>query len=264
VTGSSNAFTVYAFRSDDFNASNLNSGIWTFTDPVGGASIMLTGTNTANARLAISVPAGVSHDLYTGKNTAPRILQSCPNADFTLNVKFDSPVSQAYQVQGVIVQSSVTALLRFDFSSDGTSTKVFAASAANGFATAPVVQIPFTTVAPNGIVPLYMRIVRNGNVWTLLTSTNGTSFSQAGSFTLPLTVTRIGAFAGNAGPIVPAHTALVDYFFDAALPVSAEDGGAVVDTLPPLVYDLNSVAGSTDIRVTWRTDERAKSRFEYG
>ena len=264
ATGSSNPFAVIAFRSDDFNASNLNTGMWTFTDPLGDAAIMLTGTKTANARLAISVAAGVSHDLYTGKNTAPRVLQACANADFTLNVKFDSPLSAAYQVQGVLVQGSANALIRFDFSSDGTATKAFAASTTNGFATEPAIQIPFITVAPNNVAPLYMRIVRSGNTWTMLSSTNGTTFLTTGSFSLPFTVSQIGAFAANAGTSIPAHTALVDHFFDAALPISAEDGGTVVDSLPPLLYDLNSIAGGTDIRVTWRTDERSRTRFEYG
>ncbi len=264
VTGSSNAFTVFAFRSDDFNASNVNTGFWTITDPLGDARVMLMGTRTANARIALSVPAGISHDLYSGKNTAPRVLQSCANADFTLNVKFDSPVSQPYQVQGVLVQGNATTLLRFDLSSDGTATKAFAASTTDGFATAPAIQIPFVSVAPNNVAPLYMRIVRTGSTWTMLTSTNGTSFSAIGSFSLPMTVSQIGMFVANAGTSVPAHTALVDYFFDAALPIAAEDGGTVVDSLPPLLYDLMSVAGGTDIRVTWRTDERAKSRFDYG
>lgn len=264
VTGSSNVFTVFAFRSDDFNASNLNTGIWTISDPVGDASVTLMGTRTSNARLALSVPAGVSHDLYTGKNTAPRVLQSCANADFTLNVKFDSPVSQPYQVQGVVVQENASTLLRFDLSSDGTATKAFAASTANGFATDPIVQIPFITVAPNNVAPLYLRIVRSGTTWTMLTSTNGTNFATIGSFSLPMSVSQIGAFVANAGTSIPAHTALVDYFFDASLPIAAEDAGTVVDSLPPLLYDLSSVAGGTDIRVTWRTDERSKSRFDYG
>jgi hypothetical protein len=95
-------------------------------------------------------------------------------------------------------------------------------------------------------------------------STDGTAFATAGSFSLTLAVSQIGAFAANAGISIPAHTALIDYFFDAALPVAAEDGGTVVDSLPPLLYDLNSIAGGTDIRVTWQTDERSRSRFDYG
>ncbi len=264
ATGTSNTFPVIAFRSDDFNASNLNTGIWTFSDPVGDATLLLGGTKTANARLQLSVPAGVPHDLFTGRNTAPRIMQPAADADFTLDVKFDSPVSRAFQVQGVIVQQSPTVLIRFDFSSDGTATKAYAGSTANGFATDPVPRIPLTTIAPNNVAPLYMRIQRSGSTWTMLYSGDGTGYTQAGSFSLALTVTQVGAFVANAGTIIPAHTALFDYFFDGASPVAPEDGGTVADSLPPLVYDLLSVAGGNQIRVTWKTDERSKSRFDYG
>ena len=263
-SGTSAVFPVVAFRSDDFNAFNLNTGIWTFSDPLGDATLLLTGTKTANARLSLSVPAGIPHDLYTGRNTAPRILQAASNADFTLDIKFDSPVSQAYQLQGVLVQQSASVLLRFDFSSDGTSTKVYAGSTSDGFATDPVTRIPLTAIAGNNIAPLYMRILRSGNTWTMLYSTNGTNFSSAGSFDHVLAVTQVGAFAGNAGAAIPAHTALFDYFFDAVQPSVPEDGGIVADSIPPLVYDLQSVAGGTNVRLTWKTDERAKSRLDYG
>lgn len=263
-SGTSNAFPVVSFRSDDFNAFNLNPGFWTFSDPLGDATLLLTGTKTANARLSLSVPAGVRHDLFTGRNSAPRLLQPASNTDFTLEVKFDSPVSQAYQLQGVLIQQSPLVVLRFDFSSDGTATKAFAASTTNGFATDPVTQIPLTTVAGNNVAPLYMRIQRSGGTWTMFTSTNGTSYSPVGSFSYALTVSQVGAFAANGGSTIPAHTALIDYFFDTILPIAPEDGGAVADSVPPLVYNLLSVAGGNDIRVTWKTDERSKSRFDYG
>ena len=264
ATGSSNTIPVVAFRSDDFNASNLNTAIWTFSDPLGDATLLLGGTKTSNAGLLLSVPEGVSHDLFTGRNTAPRILQPATNADFTLDVKFDSPVSQPFQVQGVIVQQSPTVLIRFDFSSDGRATKAYAGSTSNGFTTDPVQRIPLTTIAANNVAPLYMRIQRAGSTWTMLYSENGTSFTQAGSFSYALTVSHVGAFVANAGPAVPAHTAIIDYFFDGAAPIVPEDGGTVADSLAPLIYDLLSVAGGTDIRVTWKTDERSKSRFDYG
>lgn len=263
-SGTSAVFPVTAFRSDDFNAYNLNTAFWTFTDPIGDATLQLSGTKTPNARLALSVPAGVPHDLYAGRNTAPRVMQPAANSDFTLDVKFDSPVSQAYQLQGVIIQQSPTVLLRFDLSSDGIATMAYAGSTADGFTTEPVTQIPLTAIAGNGIAPLYLRIQRSGNTWTMQYSINGTTYLSAGSFSYALTVTQAGLFAANGGATIPAHTALVDYFFDAAQPITPEDGGTVVDSLPPLVYGLTSIAGGTDIRITWKTDERAKTRFEYG
>jgi hypothetical protein len=162
------------------------------------------------------------------------------------------------------VQQSASTFLRFDFSSDGSATKAYAASTTDGFATPPVTQIPLTTIAPNNIAPLYMRVARVGNTWTLYSSTNGSTFTVVGSFSFALTVTQAGLFAGNGGTSVPAHTAMVDYFFDMVNPIASEDGGAVVDSLSPLVYDLKSIAGGTAIKVTWKTDERARSRLDYG
>jgi hypothetical protein len=263
-TGTSNGFAVVAFMSDDFNAGNVNTRFWTFSDPLGDAVISLKGTGTTNARLSLELPAGVAHDLFTGKNLAPRLMQPAANVDFTLEVKFDSPVSQVYQIQGVLVQQSASTLLRFDLSSDGTSTNAYAASTMDGFATAPVTQIPLTAVAPNNVSPLYMRVSRVGNVWNMYSSTNGTSYSLVGSFTFALTVGQAGLFAGNGGTSVPGHVALVDYFFDTASPIAPEDGVAAIDSLPPLVYDMLSIAGGTAIKVSWKTDERSKSRLQYG
>ena len=47
-----------ALTSDEFNAPTLNSGLWTFVDPVGDSS---AGANGSQA--LISVPAGSGHDL---------------------------------------------------------------------------------------------------------------------------------------------------------------------------------------------------------
>jgi regulation of enolase protein 1 (concanavalin A-like superfamily) len=261
--GTNGVTAATAFKSDDFNAYNLNTRIWTFSDPIGDATLLLTGTKTTNACLSIFLPAGVTHDLYTQNNTAPRILQPTSNTDFTIEVKFNSAVSQAYQLQGVLIQASPTTLLRFDFSSDGTQTMAFAASTTDGFATPPTVQIPLTGVAANNTAPLYMRVQRVGSTWTMLYSTGGIAFTVAGSFTFVLTVSQVGLFAANGGTSIPSHTVLVDYFFNTAAPISPEDGSTVVDSLPPLVYDLQSVAGATDIKVTWKTDERSKTRFDY-
>jgi hypothetical protein len=264
ATGTSASFTVGAFMSDDFNARNINKRIWTISDPLGDAVFTTAGTGTSDARLAMLLPAGVTHDLYTGKNTVPRLMQPSSNVDFTLEVKYDSPLSQGYQIQGVLVQETENSLLRFDLSSDGTATKAYAASTSDGFATPPVTQIPLSTVAANNVAPLYMRVNRTGDTWTMYTSINGTSYSQVGSFSYTLDVTQAGLFAGNGGPTVPLHNALVDYFVEKAAPLSTEDGATVVDSLPPLLYDLTSIAGGTAIKVTWKTDERATTRLDYG
>ncbi|MCC6396391.1 MAG: hypothetical protein IT282_05190, partial [Bacteroidetes bacterium] len=261
---SAQSVAAAACRSDDFNANNLHSGIWTFTDPLGNSALTLNGTGTSEAALALSLPAGVAHDLYTGKNYAPRVLQPCANTDFELEVKFDSPLSQLFQIQGILIQGDPNTLLRFDFSSDGASTNAYAASTSDGFATAPENRIALNPIAPNDVAPLYMRVSRTGNSWSMYSSTNGTTYTLIGTFTFAMTVTQAGLFAGNGGPSVPAHTALFDYFLDRAAPIDPEDGRPVVDTLPPLAYNVASITGGTAMRVSWRTDERARSRLQYG
>ena len=256
---------VASFTSDDFNTYNLKRSIWTFTDPLGDATLTMTGTGTGNARLSLAIPGGRAHDLWAGVNTAPRILQPATNTDFVLLTRFDSGVSLAYQLQGVLVQQDVNTLIRFDLSSHGSNTYLFAASTADGFATVPAVQIRDTLVTTNNVAPMYLRIKRTGNNWEVSTSLDGSTFTTWGTFTLAMTVTQTGLFASNAGAIPPAFTMLVDFFFDNATPVNPEDPpGTVTDVLSPLIYNLSSISGGTAMRVMWKTDERTKSRIEYG
>jgi regulation of enolase protein 1 (concanavalin A-like superfamily) len=264
VTGTSNSFKVVAFTSDDFDATNLQTGTWTFSDPLGDATLAFQGTGTADARLSLSVPAEVNHDLYTGNNSAPRILQPAANGDFTIQVKFDSPVSYVYEVQGVIVQQDANNLMRFDFSSNGSYTKAFSATTTDGFATAPTHQIEAVTIAPNATSPMWMRVTRSGNSWTMAYSTDGSAFSTVATYTYALTVAEVGLFVANGGPTPPNFTMIADYFFDAADPVSPEDGSVHADVLPPLVYNVSSIAGGAAIQVNWKTDERSTTRIEYG
>ena len=59
--------------SDDFHACELDS-IWTFVDPRGDASAYaLDGSYTDDARLALTVPGGVIHELWNARHhRAPR------------------------------------------------------------------------------------------------------------------------------------------------------------------------------------------------
>jgi chitodextrinase len=186
--------------SDNFDGA-LDTTVWAFNDPVGDSSVTTTGT-----QLAISVPAGTSHDLWRNANDAPRVVQSVADADFEVTVKFDSAVTQKYQLQGIVVEQDNGNLLRFDFYSDGRDTRLFAASFSNG---SPNARANFAIA---GGVPLYMRIKREGDLWTQSYSFDGINWLDGASFTYALNVTTAGVFAGNAGGSPPAHTALVDYF----------------------------------------------------
>jgi hypothetical protein len=66
--------------------------------------------------------------------------------------------------------------------------------------------------------PFYMRVKRVGSQWTGSYSANGSTWTQAVTFSQAITVASIGPWAGNAGSPAPAFNALVDYFFNTASP----------------------------------------------
>jgi len=217
--------------SDDFDDSVLNSVLWTQIDPVGDATLSMTGT-----QLTISVPAGTSHDIWTSGSNAPRIMQAVSDADFTVEVKFDSVPSEAYQLQGLLVEADSDTFLRFDFYSNGSTLKVFAASFTDG---SPDIQIN-QTISPGS--PIYMQIERQGDQWTQSYSYDGTNWISAVNFSFVLPVSSVGVFVGNAGGSAPAFTGVIDYIHNATAPalstldVTATPGGSVAVNPDQAVY----------------------------
>ena len=234
--------------SDAFNGASLNTSVWNWVDPVGNSNYTMTGS-----QLAISVPQGSSHDLWTNANQAPRVLQPANNTDFELEAKFDSTVASRYQLQGIVVEGSNNRLVRFDFYHEGTNTRIHAATLTNGTATKQIRTIIF------GGAPLYMRVVREGNLWTQYYSYDGANWTLAGTFSYTLEVTAAGVFGGNAGPS-PAYTALVDYFTIDGLPPGSGGG----DVTPPVISNVQAVVTDTTATISWNTDEPASSGVDYG
>jgi hypothetical protein len=205
--------------SDDFSAPAINSGLWTLRNPAGDATFSLTGTYTADARLAIDIPAGNAHEPWTGGNGAVRAVQPAGSGNFEVETKFDAPLTVRYQMQGVEVLHHDSTYMRFEFFSDGTSTRAFVATLVDNIPTTRLNVV----VGPQGIAPLSMRIRRVGDGWTMLYSRDGAVWTVATTFTYALNATGIGPYAGNAGIPAPAFTGLVDYFFNTALPIVPED-----------------------------------------
>jgi len=208
--------------SDDFNACSLNTALWTWVNPRGDATWVMTGTHTQHAWISISVPGGISHTLWTDGAFAPRIMQPANDVDFDVEVKFESAVTQKYQTQGIMVEAGGDRFLRFEFFSDGVTTRVFAA----GFASGSVTTYKNSPIS--GGAPLYMRVRRAGNQWTQFYSADGLIWTTGANFSRSFTVTAVGVYAGNDGTSsnnAPAHTGLVDYFFNVASPVILEDEG---------------------------------------
>ena len=233
--------------SDGFDGSGLGS-MWSFVDPVGDSSVGVSG-----GRLSISVPAGTAHNLWTGSNDAPRLLQDAPDTDFEVIAKFDSTVSAKYQMQGLLAVADLNNLVRTDVYHDGTTTRVFAARMTNGSAT-PVVS----TSIPDG-APVWLKLARTSNTWTLSYSFDGSAWSTAGSFSHTLAVTQVGVWAGNHTPS-PAFTANVDYFLNPADPIDPP----APDTTPPVISNVDVAASVDTATVTWTTDEPATSAVASG
>ncbi|MFQ5655300.1 MAG: hypothetical protein ACE5GW_11295, partial [Planctomycetota bacterium] len=83
-------------------------------------------------------------------------------------------------------------------------------------------------IAGGSPFPLYMRVKREGNLWTQSWSLDGASWSTNTTFSFPLTASAIGPYAGNFHSTgnAPAFTSQIDYLFNTASPIVPEDGGA--------------------------------------
>lgn len=203
--------------SDDFNACALNTGLWTFVNPVGDGTYQMTGT-----QLRLNVPANVSHNIWLEGNRSVRVMQPTQNDDFEIIAKFESVVTARYQMQGILVEQDSQNFLRFEVYHDGSSAQLYAARFQNGSPRAVIFGVPL----PN--TPPYLRVTRVGSQWSFSYSNNGTDWISGGSFVFDMNVARSGIYGANHGTPptrpAPAHTAVVDYFFNSASPIVPEDG----------------------------------------
>jgi regulation of enolase protein 1 (concanavalin A-like superfamily) len=185
--------------SDEFSTASLGSH-WSWFDPVADGTRLATGSHAQ-----LSVPQGVSHDLWTGRLRAPRLLQATSDTDFEVAVKIDSPVTSAYQFQGLVVQEDADDLIRFEVHHDGGSPRLFVATITGGQASERR-----NVAAPAG-APYWLRVGREGDSWTFEASGDGITWSTVSTFTHDLSVSQVGVFVGNHTP-APQHTASFDYF----------------------------------------------------
>ncbi len=206
--------------SDDFNSCALNTGLWTFVNPVGDGSYSVNGT-----QLLLNVPADVSHNIWTEGNRSVRVMQPTQNVDFEIVTKFESLVTQRYQMQGILVEQDSQNFLRFEVHHDGSGVKLYAARFLNGNPRAVIAGVPLAGT------PAYLRVTRVGSLWSFSYSDDGDTWVAGGSFNFSITVTKSGVFGANHGtpPLrpAPAHMAIVDYFFNSAAPIVPEDGNTL-------------------------------------
>ncbi|QDT63860.1 Ig-like domain-containing protein [Calycomorphotria hydatis] len=185
---------------DNFTTADLDTNVWTFVDPLGDSSIRMTGSAAE-----ISVVAGQSHDLWTGRLWSPRILRNVENTDIEVEARFTSLPSTKYQLQGLVAQQDSGNLVRFDIYHDGSTARLFAATFQNGSAH----KVASTPLAVNG--PITLKLSRTGDLWTASYSTDGQSWQNFTTFNHALNLTTVGPFVGNHGDNSPAFTGIIDY-----------------------------------------------------
>ncbi|MCB8935213.1 MAG: InlB B-repeat-containing protein [Candidatus Promineofilum sp.] len=220
---------------DQFDTCALDAKWGQPNNPLGDGTFKVNGTH-----LLITVPEGPTHNVWSDGNNAPRVMQAADNVDFEYVVKFDSAVTQTAQMQGIIVEQDAQNFARFDFEYNE-GLKIYAATFADGAARKRI----SLDINPPGAS--YLRVSRVGVRWFVAYSTNGTDWTEAGTFNnYVLNVKKAGVFAGNVaskGNPAPAHTAVVDYFYNTAQGSLPADrpllditvvGTGSVSTNPPL------------------------------
>ncbi len=197
--------------SDDFSQASLQTGLWTFENPFGDATVAMTGT-----QVEIAIPATPNdHDAWTSSNTMPRLMQTVTDDDFEVIAKLESVVDQDIQMQGLLIEETPLDFIRVELHQVGGNQRIFVAAVFGGAATVHASTSVFMAD------PMWLRVNRFGTAWDVDYSYDGASWLDAANFTRAMTLSRVGIHAGSSPDV--AHTARFDYFFDTAAPISPED-----------------------------------------
>ncbi|RAH95911.1 hypothetical protein DLJ53_33705 [Acuticoccus sediminis] len=210
--------------SDDFAAGTLDP-VWRIEGPAGTSAAV--GFAAADGFLEL-VTADGDHDVW-GENNSARALQAMANVNFTVEACFLSTPTEAFQIQGILVEQDADTYLRFDTFSNGSTLYAYAAVIRDGVP-AKKINVALSDPAP------YLRVERQGDLWIFSTATDGNTWTEVGRFTAAITVTAAGPFAGNVGD-ADGFTARVDYVEFANDPIADEDGTYVPPPLPPVATD---------------------------
>ena len=256
---------------DEFNAATLDTDLWSFINPLNDATLSMTGS-----QVSIAIPAGSSHFTWSGINTIPRIMQDAEDGNFELEAEFDSSVTVGYQMQGLRIEQDLNNSLSVQFNHNGATSVLVYGNVFNGVAERP------TEVAVPGGAPTFLRVLREGDDWTVSYSTNGTVWTVAHQFQRSMTVNSVGLLAGNYAVVglAPAHTMLVDRFTRRDLPgivtqpadvtVEAPDAAAfsvVAGGVGPFTYqwrrDGVAIAGATGTTYTLDPTSAADDGAEF-
>jgi hypothetical protein len=197
--------------SDEFNTASLNTALWQVRAPVGGSATV------SNGELVITVPGGSNHDPSAPAPDAVQVVQPISNVDFDVAVKIDSTLTSAtqYSEQGLMVEGDANDYIRYEIGAGGTTKVLGVTTDVGGVLSAKLGIVPFTAYA----APTYLRLQRVGTTYTVYWSTNGTTWTQAASFTDTMVVTGLAPYAGNYNATpgqATALTATFDWFHNRA------------------------------------------------
>jgi regulation of enolase protein 1 (concanavalin A-like superfamily) len=246
--------------SDDFNRLS-GLGPWTFVNPRGDAAYELTGTD-----IRLIVPDGPPHEPWTSGNTAVRLLQAAPDADFDVIAKFNSRVSGHIAIQGLIAQADDATYVRFDLSSQRTGAGVEQVRLFAGLVSGASATTFGFSALPTPGHPVWLRMTRSGTSWQFRYSFDGASWTTFANATATLSVTSVGVLAGNAeasGRYAQPFTAAVDYVHVASAPL-ADDAQAFPDQHAPLLACPPHTLSGTTLTVTGYSDEATTAEVRYG
>ena len=228
-------------------------------DPTQAATVVSTGQE-----LVIKVPAGSSHDLYDSNLMAPRVLQSVANEDLSLTAKYSSVPTTLYQFEGIVAQNDHDSFLRFDL--------VWAPDFfhPNGALQAQALLVENKLGQKLGGVYVdpatrYLRVSRDGNLWTLESSIDGTAWTAITQFPYTMQITEVGLHAGNHYTTVPSATpefiSRVDYVLNDDAPLPDDP---IPDTTQLQISDVDVHVSSDRARVRWHTNELSTGTVKYG
>ncbi len=210
--------------SDDFAACEVDSR-WTWVNPLDDGDLSLRGS-----QIAITVPGGdatvPAHNVWTTGIDAPRLMQPSNDTDFTVEVKFDSEPQDFIAMQGILIQQDATKFLRLEFHKRQAGEFIVYAATIDGAQPKPRVSLTVLDADPNTVAPMYMRIVRTGDKWQQWYKLGEAGeWVKSTDFTFDMEVNQVGVYAGNTRykNNLPTHTAVVDYFFNTASPITPED-----------------------------------------
>ena len=211
--------------SDDF-ASCALSDRWTWVNPDEDGDGHGDGDYLMRGRqLAITVPDGAQHNVWTSGIDAPRLMQASNDTDFTVEVKFDSDLpagaDTGIAMQGILIQEDEDTFLRFEFHKRlQTVINVYTAAINNGSVTQKTYP---TDVVPS---PMYMRITRTGDKWVQSYKMGeGGTWIDNPPITFAMKVKQVGVYAGNTKlkNKLPTHTAVIDYFINSGAQIELGD-----------------------------------------